>query len=88
MMRARLIRFFGFSHSEVNQMSFKDIALYYKCITHIQSEEMLNDITASSAHAMSNQSRKDLHKKLDRLRYKEDQPVMTFDQLAGKQWQR
>lgn len=69
-------------------MPYKDLILYYKCITHIQADEMTNNITTSSAHVMNKKSMRDLQKRLDGLKYKEDEPVMSFEELARKQWRK
>ena len=84
MMRARVARFYGFEHKSISEMPYKDLVLYYKSMTHIEAEEMLNQITCSSAHTMTKKDRSDLHKRLERLKYREDIKVMSFNQFAGK----
>ena len=65
-------------------MSYGDALLYYKCISHLQAEEMLNDITTGSAHSMTKNGRKNLHKQLEALKFKEDMPVVTMENFVRK----
>ena len=84
MMNARLARFYGFSHKEIQSMSYGLIMRYFQAITHLEAEEMLNQMTISSAPHMKTKDRRDLNNKLDRLRFRSKENVMTMDQFAGK----
>lgn len=88
MMQARIARFYGFSHESIKAMSYKDLLLYYKCITHIDAEEMQKAFKINSYSMMDKNSRKKLDGMVERLRFKEDMPIMSMDQFAGKQWQK
>jgi hypothetical protein len=43
-MRARVARFYGWSHSEIKSMSFSIFFEYYQCIEKLEAHEMNNEI--------------------------------------------
>jgi len=81
---ARIARFYGWSHDEVNRLSIRVFNQYYKAITHLEAEELLNECMVGDYPHLKKKERSKIHGKLNSMVYQEDVPVMTMDQFARK----
>jgi hypothetical protein len=63
--RAKLVRFYKFSHDEIVSMPYKNAMEYYKAIEILESQELLKDLKAHDwAHRLKDDDRRKMHRGL------------------------
>ena len=63
-MECKIARFYGWSDEQISEMDFKDLLKYWRGITMIEAQDMLNQLKASDFPNMSKEERRKLNKML------------------------
>ena len=66
-MRARLARFYGWSDSEISELTYTDFIRYHKVMKNIKAEENLNDMSIFSYPHMKKSQAREFFKKVKRM---------------------
>lgn len=68
-MRARVARFFGWSHSEIKAMPFNTFFEYYRCIEKLEAHEINNQIRVEIFPQLKKQAREKFASDIRKLAY-------------------